>query len=185
MKKIYLAITILVLSFTNLYSQKIGAIFIGANNYLNTGSGNHYHVNLTGVSAGWLIPINIERLQVYYKVKASHHTIEDYETYGFRAKLDYFFSASNEILVGKKFKKGEKICIIPQLGFGAIGEAAYYDWDQGLTHGGAFIDISFIITYDYRNLSFGLMANFEQDIISEAESMVSGQRVNISLLLLK
>lgn len=185
MKRIYAAIIILVLTFGNLYSQKIGAVFIGANNYLKTTGNNHSHVKLTGVSAGWLIPINISTLPVYYKVKAAHHTIEEYNTVEFIKELNYFFSVTNEILVGKKFKVDDKITIIPQLGFGAMGEAVYRDWNDGFTNGGAFVDFSVITSYNCGKLSLGLLVNYEKGIIPDCDSMVSDQRLNVALLLLK
>ncbi|HPG40178.1 MAG TPA: hypothetical protein PLP19_14995 [bacterium] len=185
MKKVYLAISVLILSFSNLYSQKIGAVFIGANNYLYTYRNNHSHVKLTGVSAGWLIPINISSLPVYYKVKAAHHSVEDYDSFGFYGKLNYFFSATNEILVGKQFKVDDKISIIPQFGFGAMGEAVYRDWNIGYTYGGTFIDFSVITSYDCGKFSLGLMTNYEKGVMPDKDSMVSDQRLNIALLFIK
>jgi len=182
MKNFLILLVALMIIVPDLYGQKIGALFVGANNYLVSGGDNEYNINATGLSVGWLIPINISNLNIYYKVKASHHKINEYDRSPYWRKLEYFFSAVNEILIGKRLAINDKVNIIPQIGFGAIGEAAYYDWDKGATHGEAFMDLSFLSTYDMNKLSLGIMINFEKDIIPAPSSIISDKRLNVTLV---
>ena len=185
MNKIVFIFIILILNISCLFSQEIGSIFIGSNHYLSADEDNPYNVNGTGISIGLLIPIKLPVIDVFYKVKASHHTIKYYCSCTYGRELDYFFSVTNEILVGKRIVFNDKITLIPQAGFGAIGEAVYYDWDKGYTHGEAFVDISIISFYDIKIMAVGIMVNFEKDVIPSAESYISDKRLNISLLFSK
>lgn len=169
---------------TQLYGQKYGALFLGSNYYLAGDDDNRYDVNTTGLAVGWLLPIHMSNLAVYYKVKAAHHTTHYYSN-RYDCQLDYFFSAVNEILVGKTFHYNGKFDLIPQLGFGAMGEAAYSDWDRGFTHGEGFVDLSLILKYRMQPVDVGLMISFEQNIIKNVSSMVSDKRLNLVLVVFK
>ena len=176
-------VIIIILSSTNLYSQKLGSLFIGTNNYLVSGTDNRYNVNATGLNIGWLILLNVPNVKIFYKVKASHHTVKEYFSYQYDRELEYFFSAVNEILIGKNIRLNNEIDLIPQLGFGAIGEAAYYDLDRGFTHGELLVDFSLISVYNLKSIGLGLMINFEKDIVPSVESLISDRRLNIAFII--
>ena len=178
-------LTLLLLFTPNIsFSQELGGISFGIDNYLISNSDNKYNINPSGISAGLLIPINISFGKIYFKVKACHHTA-DYYSYQHQHKLEYLFSATNEILIGTLFNISKRVSLIPQIGIGGIGETLFYNVNKGYSHGELFIDLSMIGKYKMHSIDLGIMINLENDILQPSSSMTSNKRLNIALLVLK
>jgi len=176
----------LLIAFSNAaICKQFGGIYFGSNNLFQSKS-NSYNISPQGISAGFMLPLPLfNRLQANYQVKACFHTVKHFNDPRFEHDLKYFFSASNAFLIGKNLKIQEKFNVLPQAGFGAVGEAAYYDWDKGVTHGSIFFEISTMATYKLNALQIGCMINFETDLPARVSSFLSDQRWSVALILLK
>lgn len=69
MKNTCVTLFFLIITVTILPGQQIGALFMG---------GNRYNINPAGPAAGWILPVDMTKLNICYKVKASHHAIGKY-----------------------------------------------------------------------------------------------------------
>jgi len=169
----------------NTYSKEIGGFYIGVNNLFIKNS-NRYNISPQGISAGFVVPIHLMRnMDIDFKVKASHHNVENHYSYHYDHKMNYFFNVTNELLVGKSIKLKDRIKLAPQIGFGAIGEAIYYEWDRGYTHGDIFMDLSITASYSLKYFNIGILMNYEFDLLDRVSSMLSDNRFLISFIVYK
>ena len=181
---------LLLLCFSSLLSaQEIGGLFVGVNHYLPAGETNHFNVQENGIGFGFLVPIHVPGVTLYFKAKGAHHQADwqnEYKSmFYYRPPVNYFLSASNEFLMGRTLKLGQRHSLVPQIGFGVTGEAAYSDWDVGYTHGNVFMDVSLMFIQQLENFDLGLLVNYEHDLIEDAAPLVSEARLNLVLVILK
>jgi hypothetical protein len=185
LKHVFITVFLLIFFVENSYSKELGGICISANNLFVKNS-NRYNISPQGVSAGFLIPIRFtKKMEIDFKVKASHHNVKNHYSYYYDHDLNYFISFINEILIGKSVKLKNGIKLTPQIGFGAIGESIYFEWDKGYTHADIFVDLAVAATYTMKTIDFGILINYESDLLDRVNSMLSDKRFIISLILFK
>ncbi len=172
-------------------AQDIGGIFLGTNHYLPRNEHNFYNVSKTGTAFGFILPVNISKATIYFKMRGTYHSVDFKGYWGlYYQSLDmyepqYMISASNEILVGKTFKTSPAISFVPQFGIGIIEEALLSEWPDGYNTAMVYMDLSLLTIYDYSFFDLGLMLNVEHDFLGDGDGFVSDMRMNVALVILK
>lgn|GEM_PF-3007944 len=166
-------------------SQSLGGIFFGLNHYLNVDEDKWNNIDASGFSAGFILPMNIQKVSIFFKLKTSFHTVGPNYSYQYDRSIDHFLSVINEVLIGKQILPSNKFELLPQFGLGAIGESFYFDWNKGYCHGDYFVDFSLLLKRKSRIVDMGIMFNWENGLNKEVEGFLSSKRICTSFVIMK
>jgi hypothetical protein len=179
--------------------DKVGSLLVGAdflpNNEYNETSSGVYKLQKTGISFGFLIPINVPLLDLDYKVKASTHQI-DKRGWDWSGEIqrdpaglyDKHASVLNEILIGKELPIDDRMGILPQIGIGYQLDALNQDGDShigGIVYSCLFTDFSSAFRYRISEFGIGAMANYQLCAIPSWDGYEATDRISFSILLFK
>ena len=166
-------------------SQSLGGVFGGLNHYVQVDEGKWNNIEASGISAGFLLPVNIQNVCIFFKLKTSFHTVGPNYSYQYGRSIEHFLSVVNEALVGKRIPLKNKWELLPQIGLGAIGESFYFDWNKGFCNGDYFVDFSLLLKRKARIADVGIMINWENGLNKEVEGFLSGKRICTSFVIMK
>ena len=179
MKRSLVMLVILILS-TAASAQQIGGLGVGWTTY--TGENDNLSaISNHGISLLALVPVHTSAIDVSVKLKLAHFSNIRSTGDSYQYKLA---NVSNELLAGKKLVL-KNIIILPQLGYGIRAESRYIDWDVGYFRIDTFLDYSILLSRTVGAVDLGLLINYETDLKSIDESMKSGRRFNLSVVLSK
>ena len=162
-------------------AEEIGAFSIGIDNYL--GSNSLYdEINPSSPAFGAIVPIRFPNVPTHLKIKIAMHDVDNSK---YNDPNATFLHVVNEILVGYRIPRRNKVILLPQIGIGASGER--YKIEKGLAgaHVDIFIDLSFRIEYELTKFNIGAMLNFERDLNLGHGSFLSENRLNAALIISK
>ncbi len=168
-------------------SFQFGMQYLSKNNYpIFQGE---YEVSTVGMTFGILIPIKILDFDSYYKVRIGIHRVNKFvynsswyqNNYPELENYNDFLTGINEILIGKSMQIKESE-LLPQIGFGFIGEEIGRASGGGIVWRLFFLDLSMIFRPNMFNQRFGIMANYERGFWESFENMPAKNRLNFSLI---
>jgi hypothetical protein len=199
-KKIFPAlIPILIFATVIRAKDEIGGLFAGVdilpNNEYNETRSGIYQLQRVGAAFGLIIPFNLPLLDCHYRIKLSVHGIKE-KAWGWQGQYqgpeedlyDRHLSAANEILVGKEFKSGNRIGLLPQLGLGVLLDGLYQDNDSrvgGVVYHCLFTDFSVTLRYHLRNFGMGITSNYQASVRASWEGYTATDRVAFSCCIFK
>lgn len=166
--------------------ESVAVFEIGTNLYFKSRpvfSGNS--VDMAGYVLGVLIPLRFSYLSTYYHVRASFNHAEDV----YRRSVEYF-TATNEIRIGKSFYLGEIPCqFLPVVGIGYNNGMTVTGMQGGNLLGGAThyyfnvmagLCVRQLFPVQEHLYSIGLNVDYESAVIANEDTK---QHVIISLLM--
>ena len=161
--------------------DSIGAVSVGANNYLGVNS-FYDEIEPSGVAIGLIVPVRFPNRPVHLKMRAAMHDVDPSK---YNTSDASFLQVVNEILVGYDIIQRGQLRILPQLGLGAGGERYKVTEGVGGAHVDVFVDLSCRIDYVLPHFNLGALVNFERDLNLGLGSFLSANRLNVTLIISK
>ena len=92
---------------------------------------------------------------------------------------------TNEIQLGYPIQVVKKISLLPQIGFGAMGEAVHTNYCDGYTDADLFVDLSLTSAYHFDAFGIGPIINYEMNLSDQRGNMLSDNRLLFSIVIMK
>ena len=161
---------LILLVFSQSYSQDIGHFFIGINNL--TGTRPSEPIDARGLKIGTIFPLIKTNPYIALKTTYAIHSapfdrggVYRYYHEEWGRDRGLYWAISNSLLLGFEMPLGP-VCFSPWVGLGWYGDrlvnSAYYIREQGY-----FYDISFAVSKKYKNCKVGVILSFERDFTQE------------------
>ncbi|MBN1558906.1 hypothetical protein JW998_01560 [candidate division KSB1 bacterium] len=161
--------------------EEIGTISLGVDNYLAAKEA-YSEIRPSGRAIALLAPVRFPNIVAHLKIKFAFHNVDGVQIAYPNAE---FLHVANELLVGIKSYRKNRITFLPQIGMGVTGERYKMDKGVGGAHADIFFDLSCRIDYQLGAFSIGALMNLERDLNSGHGSYMSETRLNFALLLAK
>ncbi len=175
-------------------AERTGALFIGVNHYLGDGLFAHnfttHELDDNGVTIGFLLPINVSGLGLYFKGQLFYHDVEDVgpassppgQDDRYYRHLDIYMGGVNELAIGKRIDLSDSFFVEPLVGFGVLVNVIYGNGGEGIAWGAFGIDFSGRIMYAMRGMNLGLQYSFQLVPWDGYFNSADGKTMNLSLV---
>ncbi|NOY61084.1 MAG: hypothetical protein GXO75_19405 [Calditrichaeota bacterium] len=148
------------------FSQSIVRIAVGNTFYTSKINVGGSEISQNGATLSLYFPIRFPSLDAHLKMGVSRHFAVQQSPqveYHDELRIDELYNCTNEILVGHTIQLSDRFSLLPQFGFGALGELLTYTSGWRQAHVDLFTDASILFNINFGSMSAGLLFNLEKD----------------------